>query len=88
MYTLVGTFACQKKSKKRKFNRLVFTYDQFYMGRPGDRDMRPASEAKGFILVDKRKKETSIYLDTNQNGKLNKKSDLLIGLNVFERSLY
>ena len=88
MYTLVGTFASQKKSKKRKFNRLVFTYDQFYMGRPGDRDMRPASEAKGFILVDKRKKETSIYLDTNQNGKLNKKSDLLIGLNVFERSLY
>ena len=88
MYTLVGTFASQKKSKKRKFNRLGFTYDQFYMGRPGDRDMRPASEAKGFILVDKRKKETSIYLDTNQNGKLNKKSDLLIGLNVFERSLY
>ena len=88
MYTLLGTFARQKKSRKEKFNRLEFTYDQFFMGRPGDRDMRPASEAKGFILVDKRNEETSIYLDTNQDGILNTESDLLIGLDVFERSLY
>ena len=58
------------------------------MGRPGDRDMRPASEATGFILVDRRSKETSIYLDSNQDGKLNKDSDLLIGLDVYEKSLY
>ena len=88
MYTLIGTFSRQKKSKKNRFNRLEFTYDQFYMGRPGDRDMRPASEATGFILVDRRSKETSIYLDSNQDGKLNKDSDLLIGLDVYEKSLY
>ena len=88
MYTLIGTFSRQKKSKKNRFNRLEFTFDQFYMGRPGDRDMRPASEATGFILVDRRSKETSIYLDSNQDGKLNKDSDLLIGLDVYEKSLY
>ena len=89
MFTLTGTFSRQKKSKKNRFNRLEFTYDQFYRSRPGgDRDMRPASEATGFILVDRRSKETSIYLDSNQDGKLNKDSDLLIGLDVYEKSLY
>ena len=65
MYTLVGTFASQK-SKKWKFNRLEFTFDQYFMGRPDEgEDMSPASEAKGFMLVDRRSKETSFYLDTN-----------------------
>ena len=36
----------------------------------------PASEAKGF--VDKKNRSTSIDLDTNENGKLNKRKDLLI----------
>ena len=66
MYTLIGTFTKQKKCKKKKFNRLVFTFDQYFMGRPDEEeDMSPASEAKGFMLVDRRSKETSFYLDTN-----------------------
>jgi len=89
MYTLVGSFLRQKKGNKKKFNRLEFTFNQYFMGRPdGEEDMYPASEAKGFILVDKRNKETSIYLDTNQDGLLNTESDLLIGSGGFERSLY
>ena len=70
MYTLLGTFDQQKKSKKKKFARLELTFDEFYIG-PDREDMLPASEAKGFLLVDNKDKQTSFYLDTNGNGKLN-----------------
>ena len=57
--------------------RYEFTFDELYVGR-GMENADPASEAKGFVLVDKKNRSTSIYLDTNENGKLNKRKDLLI----------
>ena len=60
---------------------------KFYIG-PDREDMFPASEAKGFLLVDKKEKQTSFYLETNGNGKLNKKKDLLITTDGFEKALY
>ena len=51
-------------------------------------DTESAGQAKGFILVDKQRQTTSVYLDINGNGKLNKKKDLLIGSEDFEKSLY
>ena len=87
MYTLLGTFDQQKKSKKKKFARFELAFDEFYIG-PDREDMFPASEAKGFLLVDKKDRQTSFYLDTNGNGKLNKKKDLLITTDGFEKALY
>ena len=61
--------------------------DEFYVNPEMD-DTESAGQAKGFILVDKKRQTTSVYLDINGNGKLNKKKDLLIGSEDFEKSLY
>lgn len=87
MFTFYGTFRRQKRSKKKEFSRLEFTFDEFYIN-PSMDNTESATEAKGFVLVDKRGQETSVYLDTNHNGKLNKKKDLLIGIDAFDESLY
>ena len=68
--------------------RYEFTFDELYVGR-GMENADPASEAKGFVLVDKKNRSTSIYLDTNENGKLNKRKDLLIASDDgFKKTLY
>ena len=68
--------------------RYEFTFDELYVGR-GMENADPASEAKGFVLVDKKNRSTSIYLDTNENGKLNKGKDLLIASDDgFKKTLY
>ena len=68
--------------------RHEFTFDELYVFR-GMEDADPASEAKGFVLVDKKNRLTSVYLDTNGNGKLNKGKDLLIASDDgFEKTLY
>ena len=85
MFTFYGTFERQKKNKKKQYARLKFTLDEFYLDM---NDTESAGQAKGFILVDKQRQTTSVYLDINGNGKLNKKKDLLIGSEDFEKSLY
>ena len=88
MFTTLGEFKRQKKSKKKGFARYEFTFDELYVGR-GMENADPASEAKGFVLVDKKNRSTSIYLDTNENGKLNKRKDLLIASDDgFKQMLY
>ena len=88
MFTTLGEFKRQKKSKKKGFVRHEFTFDELYVFR-GMEDADPASEAKGFVLVDKKNRLTSVYLDTNGNGKLNKGKDLLIASDDgFEKTLY
>ena len=88
MFTTLGEFKRQKKSKKKGFVRHEFTFDELYVFR-GMEDADPASEAKGFVLVDKKNRLTSVYLDTNENGKLNKGKDLLIASDDgFEKTLY
>ena len=86
MYTTFGAFKLQKNSNKKKFTRFELTFDEFYIG--DQEDMLPASEAKGLLLVDKKDKQTSFYLDINGNGKLNKKRDLLIATDGYEKALY
>ena len=85
MFTFYGTFERQKKNKKKQYARLKFTLDEFYLDM---NDTESAGQAKGFILVDKQRQTTSVYLDINGNGKLNKKKDLLIGSEDFVKSLY
>ena len=88
MFTTLGKFKRQNKSKKKGFVRHEFTFDELYVFR-GMEDADPASEAKGFVLVDKKNRLTSVYLDTNGNGKLNKGKDLLIASDDgFEKTLY
>ena len=88
MFTTLGEFKRQKKSKKKGFVRHAFTFEELYVGR-GMEDADPASEAKGFVLVDKKNQSTSVYLDTNENGKLNKGKDLLIASDDgFKKTLY
>ena len=88
MFTTLGEFKRQKKSKKKGFVRHEFTFDELYVFREME-DADPASEAKGFVLVDKKNRLTSVYLDTNGNGKLNKGKDLLIASDDgFEKTLY
>ena len=87
MFTFFGTFERQKKSKKKEFVRHEFTFDEFYVNLELE-DTESAAQTKGFILVDKLRQTTSVYLDVNGNGKLNKSKDLLIGSDVFEKALY
>ena len=88
MFTTLGKFKRQKKSKKKGFVRHELTFDELYVGR-GMEGADPASEAKGFVLVDKKNRSTSVYLDTNENDRLSKGKDLLIASDDgFKKTLY
>jgi hypothetical protein len=71
MQTINCTFLPQKKGEKKGYARQEFSYDELYL-EESLQDANPAKEAKGFVLVDKKGGLTSLYLDTNGNGKLNK----------------
>ena len=87
MFTTLGTFKLAQKKKKKKFSRFDVSFDELYMDGVLDEpippveelaSMLPSSVAQGFLLADKKAGVTSFYLDSNNNGKLNKKKDSLI----------
>ena len=97
MFTTIGTFERAKKKKKKQFARFNVSFDELYMEGRLDQpippveelaDMLPNSVAQGFLLADKKAGVTSFYLDSNGNGKLNKKKDLLISTTSFDKTLY
>ena len=97
MFTTFGTFKLAKKKKKKQFSRFDVSFDELYMEGRLDEPIPPVEElvsmlpstvAQGFLLADKKAGVTSFYLDSNNNGKLNKKKDLLISTTSFDASLY
>ena len=97
MFTTLGTFTLAQKKKKKQFARFDVSFDELYMEGSLDQpippveeldDMLPTSVAQGFLLADKKVGITSFYLDSNGNGKLNKKKDLLISTTSFDKALY
>ena len=97
MFTTLGTFKLAKKKKKKQFSRFDVSFDELYMEGRLDEPIPPVEElvsmlpstvAQGFLLADKKAGVTSFYLDSNNNGKLNKKKDLLISTTSFDASLY
>ena len=97
MITTLGTFKLAQKKKKKKFARFDVSFDELYMDGVLDEpippveeldSMLPSSVAQGFLLADKKAGVTSFYLDSNNNGKLNKKKDLLISTTSFDATLY
>ena len=61
-------------------------FDELYIGNM--EDLLPANKAKGFLLVDKKKRRISFYLDADGNGKLNKKKAFFVAGDPFEKALY
>ena len=78
-----------KRKAKRRVSRDTNLPSTSFALAGGMENTDPVSEVKGIVLVDKKNRSTSIYLDTNENGKLNKRKDLLIASDDgFKQMLY
>ena len=89
MYTALGAFKLQKKNSKRANKLYKLTFDELYTDESLE-DANPAKKVKGFVHIDKKWSFTTLFIDTNGNGKLDKgRKDLLIGAyGDYEKSFY
>ena len=89
VFTALGTFKLQKKSRKRGNKLYKFTFDELHADKTLE-DAIPAKKVKGFVHIDKKWSLTTLFIDTNGNGKLDKgRKDLLIGAyGDYEKSFY
>ena len=92
MFTTLGTFKLAKKKKKKQFSRFDVSFDELYMEGRLDEPIPPVEElvimlsrsvAPGFLLADRKALVASFCLDFNNNGKLNRKKDLLTTVDPF-----
>ena len=88
MYTILGVYNRQKRKKNNKKDFVIHEvkFDELYIGEM--ENLLPANEAKGLLLVDKKDRRTSFYLDADGNGKLSKKYDFFVASDPFEKALY